>query len=488
MAEILTIRIAPTFMRDYRKAGVPLQSLAEGAIKDLVRRAKSDPGGWRRLYDRVAGLSRRVLEIDLAGGPRLLAIDDGDLVLWRMGGHSLIDQVTREQPPYPETALPLPSQFLPERPIRLFPADADEGYVDYAGEGTADWAYWLDAEQYVAAESLLSAVEEAYIEGDSIVAGLFGGPGTGKTTILVWLLKQLATLESTGAALDVAIAAPTSVLNQIENSTGWDLGPFSLDVDGSPRPSDGGSPVAPDVVLVDDPGSLESLDQIFEAYPAASVIFGFDPLQMAQAITDANFADWLTQTNARTFWFQSCYRQKEVVGRAAKHVADVVAASSPFLRQDKKEKHTSERLQLTTRANDLNFVNPSGAVRTVVEPSWEDWNEYWRSIYRLRRQGRLWNHWPPLLLIVDPSADFDSRWLGRVDAVASHRCSTDDLEAVKGLEYQHVLMLLGRRLYDDIDAGFEGSGQVAYNRYRLFRIPFSRAKDSMSTFVFPDQE
>lgn len=49
-------------------------------------------------------------------------------------------------------------------------------------------------------------------------------------------------------------------------------------------------------------------------------------------------------------------------------------------------------------------------------------------------------------------------------------------------------MLLGRDLYDRTNAGFEGSGQAEYNRYRLFRIPFSRAKDSLATFVFPDRE
>ncbi len=465
-----------------------MQSLAEGAIKDLLRRAESDPGGWRRLYDRVAGLARRVLEIDLAGGPRLLALDDGDLVLWRMGDHSLIDQVTRAKPPYPEETLPLPPQFLPDRPIRLFPADADEGFVDYANESSADWAYWLDAEQHATAEALLCAVEDAYLAGDGVVAGLFGGPGTGKTTILVWLLKQLATLEAGGAALDVAIAAPTSVLNQIENSTGWDLGPFAIGSDPIALMSGEDSLFAPDVVLVDDPQSLGVLEQILATYPRASVIFGFDPLQMAQAVTDADLEQWLTQADARAAWFQSCYRQKEVVGRAAKHVADVVAASSPFLRQDKKDMHATERADLTRRANDLTFVNPSGAVRTMVDPSWSDWDGYWRSLYLLRRQGRLWNHWPPLLVITDPGAAIDPRWLGRIDAVASHRRSTDELESVKGLEYQHVLMLLGRRLYDYINAGFEGSGQSAYNRYRLFRIPFSRAKDTLTTFVFPDQE
>ena len=109
-AVTVTVHVAPTFMRDYRKAGVALQGLAEGAIQDLIRLASADPKGWRRRYDRVAGLKAAtpVLEIDLAGGPRLLAVDDGDLTLWRMGDHGLIDSVVRSKPPLPTERDPLP--------------------------------------------------------------------------------------------------------------------------------------------------------------------------------------------------------------------------------------------------------------------------------------------------------------------------------------------------------------------------------------------
>lgn len=481
-ATALSIHVAPTFMRDYRKAGVPLQSLAEGAVKDLIRLATSDPKGWRRRYDRVAGLKPPppVLEIDLAGGPRMLAVDDGDLTLWRMGDHGLIDSVVRSKPPLPTQREPLPSHFLPGSRLRLFPEDADEGFIDYANERTADWAYWLDDQQFEAATRITAAIEDAFLGEARSIHGIFGGPGTGKTTILVWLLKTLSTVEPGGAELDVVLAAPRSVVNQIENSTGWDLGAFSLR-------NRGADDEEPDVVLVDDPDSLYSVEAILAEHPDASVVFGFDPLQMGESITDTDLQAWLTRSGASAEWFTSCYRQKAVVGRAAKHVADTVAASSPFLRQDKKQQHHQERADLTRRSNDTTFVNPSGMVQTIVDPTVDQWESYWRHLYQLRRSGRLWDHWPPLLVITDPEASIPARWLSRLDAIASHRASTDELLTVKGLEYQHVLMLLGERLYRSLEDGFEGSGQNAYNRYRLFRIPFSRAKDSLVTFVFPSE-
>lgn len=449
-------------------------------MKDLIRLSRSDPKGWRRRYDRVAGLNTPtpVLEIDVAGGPRLLAVDDGDLTLWRLGDHGLIDAVVRSKPPLPTEREPLPPHFLPGTQLRLFPEDADEGFIDYANERSGDWAYWLDDQQFDAATRIAAGIEDAYLEGRRAVHGVFGGPGTGKTTILVWLLKTLATVEPGGAELDVVLAAPKSVVNQIQNSTGWDLEDFTL----RNREPDG---AGPDAILVDDPDSMYAVEAMLDDHPDASVVFGFDPLQMGESITDAELEAWLERTEAGGEWFTSCYRQKAVVGRAAKHVADTVAASSPFLREDKKQRHHQERADLTRRSNDTTFVNPSGTVQTILDPTVEQWESHWKHLYRLRRSGRLWDHWPPLLVIADPAATIPPQWLTRLDAVASHRTSTEDLLSVKGLEYQHVLMLLSDRLYQSLENGFEGSGQNFYNRYRLFRIPFSRAKDSLVTFVFP---
>lgn len=56
-AATLTVHVAPTVMRDYRKAGIALQSLGEGAVKDPLRLARSEPSGWRRRYARVARLN-----------------------------------------------------------------------------------------------------------------------------------------------------------------------------------------------------------------------------------------------------------------------------------------------------------------------------------------------------------------------------------------------------------------------------------------------
>jgi hypothetical protein len=54
---------------------------------------------------------------------------------------------------------------------------------------------------------------------------------------------------------------------------------------------------------------------------------------------------------------------------------------------------------------------------------------------------------------------------------------------MKGLEYQHVLLVINRSLFEELESGFEGSGRTIYHARRMLRIPFSRAKDSLVTFV-----
>jgi len=55
--------------------------------------------------------------------------------------------------------------------------------------------------------------------------------------------------------------------------------------------------------------------------------------------------------------------------------------------------------------------------------------------------------------------------------------------AVKGLEYQHVALVLSRERLIAVQNGFSGTGRRLYNDYRLLRIPFTRAKDSLAVFA-----
>lgn len=481
---VLDVRVSPQFLRDYHSAGVGLQHLAERKIQDLQRRADADPGGWRRGYDRVEGLKGRaeVLEIDLAGGPRLLAIDYAKaLVLWRMGDHEVTTRAKTSHVPDLDESTEAPSLFSPAARLPFFPTNEDQGFSIYGPELLREWVYWLDEEQQCVGTTIEHRVTDAVLEQRGSIDVVVGGPGTGKTTLLLWLLKSLSSVENDGAGLEVRFNGPVSVVNQLENGTGWDLTSLRL-----PQGILQGPP--PDIVLMDDPASLADITEMSQRFPRSSIIAGFDPLQMTASITDADLATWIKKTSAHVSWLAVSYRQKEVVGQFAKRVAEIVAQSSPFLAEAKKVAYTSERHDLTKRCNDLTFANPTGMIRTIEHPTLEDWEAYWQRLYRLQRTRELWTYWPPLIVVTDPKALLPAGWLMRIDRIPSHRRTTNELPQVKGLEYQHVLMLLSEQTFAALNSGFTGSGQRSYDLIRLYRIPFSRAKDSLVTFVFRGQD
>ncbi len=99
----------------------------------------------------------------------------------------------------------------------------------------------------------------------------------------------------------------------------------------------------------------------------------------------------------------------------------------------------------------------------------------------------MWDHCPGLLLILDGlelSAEAKGifKQFNRINYVKT--ISMNEVNKVKGLEFQHVFIFIRKNLFGEIQNGFKGSGQRVYHQRRLLRIPFSRAKDSLVTFAY----
>jgi hypothetical protein len=218
------------------------------------------------------------------------------------------------------------------------------------------------------------------------------------------------------------------------------------------------------------------------------VVAAFDPLQLATSLSDVELSDACERWDSDPVWLDACYRQKEAVGSAAFELVQNVARSTPFLAEKKKMAYWEERRHLTDRANGIRFVNPSGKVRTCLDTTFDDWHSHMQWLWTLRKRGEMWLHWSSVLLVRDPSARLPASWEELLNPLSTHRVMTNDLERAKGVEYQHVVLVLGRRMFRALDEGFEGTGQNAYNQFRLLRIPFTRGKDSLATFVVDDDD
>jgi len=485
----LRIRVTKSFLRSYYSASLVVQRCAERAIHDFVRKYRSDATKCLRTYDRIAGRTE-LLEIDIGGGERLIAtLRSGGLSLLDVGDHSLTAKWSRSRTRLAADFGDAPDQFLPEDRTGFFSRAPDIRVSHFANEIQPDWIHHLDEQQNAAFETIRDALHELVGSEKSRAYWIVGGPGTGKTSILLNLLKW-----AVDAKLKVEIHLTDSLAEYIERSVVVDLSEVRAQHADVTSPAmqfgegDSVSTTNRDLVLVDDPSTTAAIE--FATLHAASrkahvSVAAFDPLQLRSSLTDDEFEVLVRKHDVTVIRLNTCYRQKANVGKASKRAADAIAASTPFLAQDKIDRYRKERAVLTRQANDLLFPNPIGyaEVHFPAEAA-----HLAKEVRRISVTGQLWRHWPPLLVVTDETLKVPEEWRRIWREVECREVSFESLGEIKGLEFQHCFIFLGEELYSALESGFTGSGQAVYNQRRLLRIPFSRAKDSIVTFVVKKAE
>jgi hypothetical protein len=368
----------------------------------------------------------------------------------------------------------LPPHFRPGGPSLVLSSGAGQSLTGFANEARPEWLYFLDDHQLQVVDAIVSALEDGLAGATPSAHLLLGGPGTGKTSVLLQLLMRLSNSVVEGRETwDVRIDFGARLRDFVRASTGWDLSSIC-------RPVTAEDPA--DILIVDDPHDTSQIERqanLLQIGALGALVVGFDPLQLKDSISDMDYGELRRRVEASEYVLSSCYRQKAEVGQLALRVADAVAASSPFLREDKRLAYKSDRSRLTALANAVEFVNPSGRVVVDEDADESAWSQYLIWISTLD----LWRHWPPLLVVVDDLIQLPPSWSAAASNLKHEKVKLSETEKIKGLEYQHVALVLAGSTYAAIRDGFSGSGQSVYNTYRLARIPFSRAKDSVATFV-----
>jgi hypothetical protein len=477
----LTILQTRRFHRSYQDGTIPIRDMVKGAIHDFVRLYSESPQECLRKYQRMAGTRLRLIEFKIAGGPRMICHwEPPRLTLVEVGTHDLPKRFDeRDVATQVSEAVEAPSLFWPGVGAEFFSNLPSHAIGQFGNESSPDWIYFLDEEQGDIAQTIYDSSLKSLLGGQARqVHCIIGGPGTGKTTIL---LNLWARFREEGP-FDAKLELLPQVEQYVEASTSTSV------THGSARSCE--------VLLVDDPPSLALVSSRASSTPDAKVlVFALDPLQLAEAVGDQEYSTFLANLAAKDYVLHSCYRQKENVGVATKRAADAIARSTPFLRGDKKALFWQSHARLTALANDLRFRNPHGYVKTYTQATTDDFRNELNRV--ATKCGKLWRHWPPLTIVLDdPSiADLPSEWKSvledlrrrhRLDVEICPRSEAQD--RLKGVEYQHVFLVLSAKLYTEVENGFEGSGKRLYNERRLLRIPFSRAKDSLVTFVLAGRE
>lgn len=475
------------FYKSYSNASLCLKNLAEGAVHDFVRRARSDLATVLQNYDKLAHLKETIIEIELSGSHRLLATFEAKrLILLEMGNHDVVRRYTSKKALTDmKVWKKAPMVFFPEQSEFFTRFTENRIPTQYQNETEEEWLYFLDKEQAKIDGEIREQIFKSLIqEKTSPPFFILGGPGTGKSCILLNLLHFFHSIVSTG--IDIS----DSYCDYVAHSTQANIQNYQTKtVDVFVQKMFDSNKNSIDLLLLDDPASSSQIESALKLNKQGmNVVIAFDPLQLNEALPDAEFNELVTQYRVQTYFLNTCYRQKKTVGKATQHVAMMISRSTPFLADFKIAKHNKDHQILTTQANDVKFVNPTGYVEFYEQATLADIRKEVNRI--LNAEWLMWKHYPGLLAIEDMGKGYVLSDAYRKTLLLLENRNyvvwktMDQLLEVKGLEFQHVFIFLNKTLFTEIQHGFSGSGRKIYDQRRLLRIPFSRAKDSLVTFAF----
>lgn len=479
------------FKKSYGSLSVQLTTCVHGAIIDLINRYKADPQTFLSYYGRVKRITKKiVIEVDISRSDRLIADVDGDkITLLDVGDHdivgrypkeSLLDDINRAvnaKKLYPNDNSPF---------TRLFENMGDNQYEIFANELDPEWLYYLSNNQKGMAESIRRKTVRAHVDEPKYFT-IAGGPGTGKTSIL---LKLLVDLHSTNKNRPVLVVSNELAEHIKKCLRGVDFTGCIIDHQEMVRWAYNRDKFDRhyNILLVDDPETIDQMGTIFDSAigQCKVVAIAFDPYQLRADLTDSKYKSFLDQYDVeKDYVLTQCYRLKEKVGKTALDVMEQIAASTPFFDSTKIKEFHNNHESLSRIANELKFINPHGYSKLYRDTQRKN---LVKEIERIKYLP-LWKHTPPLLVVMDERSEGTKwpwqKWLKGIDywPVTIYPENYSELKTIKGLEFQHVFIVLHEGLYSQLENGFKGTGQREYHRRRLLRIPWSRGKDSLIVFV-----
>src|SRR5439155_5688067 len=274
------INASRCFLKAYATASPVIQRMAFRAIHDLVGRYRSDPRTCWRHYEKVAGLKESVKEVEIGYSQRMLVYPTpGGLTLLAVGGHDIVGSYGDGLLPSDlDTAECAPPEFWPDQKVGFFTREISYDVQPFTHtEYLPEWVYYLADEQDQAASDIMEGIE-GLLTGDAHnpVRFTVGGPGTGKTCVLLSLLRRCQRM-----GISAQIAMPDAVLKYIQACTEF---PSPAAYAGSPYEAI--VQATSDVLLVDDPANLYEIRAAMHRVRAGDIrvaVFAFDPLQIARA-------------------------------------------------------------------------------------------------------------------------------------------------------------------------------------------------------------
>ena len=490
---VIPVKWTPRFQEHYRR----YNGINEFVIKktaELVKKANSDPEKWhfdleKLKDDSFAGVS--AFRFKVTSGDRLIVVVAGNtLILADIGDHDVMDEYSKmprlARDEDLKKASPISGTFKKLLNLALStkskdlgsPAPLDisnvlAGDVEgddsrwlYEAELSNEWIHFLDDEQAKISETLF---QKLVVPSDEMsVEFVMGGPGTGKTVVL---LNLATNLDQAGRA--VSFEASPNVIKYL-SSGGRNV----------PGANKGFGPGV--VALIDDPASSKVLaDSLRKAKSAhcRAIVIGFDPLQWHERKMEANFRKIFESVNYVFYQLWTCYRQTSGVGKKTLELTEkIYHASSRYLDTLKQKAEREELQPYIDLSLGMSFVDDSG--RFVSYDKDIDEN-YKIEISRFRARIDRWTHTSPIAFVYDD--DLPKEFVKSLKDGASGLNRTElplsKYRDIRGVEFQELFLFVTSEFWNDLNTGKMGVGSEDWEKLACLHTILSRPKDSLSLYV-----
>jgi Txe/YoeB family toxin of Txe-Axe toxin-antitoxin module len=470
-----------------------IQDYVASKTAGLVRKYEADPINWsynlEKLKDKSFN-STQVYRLPITSGDRLVfVIDDKELILADIGDHDVMDEYAR----MPRLArnndlanATLPAEWFIKRMNQSLNStksstskvktdlksvlnephqNVEERWV-YEEELDEGWIQYLDENQNSVVENI---IQELLSQTEDLkVHFIYGGPGTGKTVVLLNLALRLEKLgKSFSFQLNDQVA---KYLNRgRERVPGVNLG-FGPGV----------------TVLLDDPESIDEFAYAIrkaQATKCRALIIGFDPLQWHERKMEVKLKSICDKTNYTFSQLWVCYRQSFGVAKKSIELTKVIfERSSRFFDQSKIAGEKADLQEHLDLIEGMEFVDEAGrylVYKEALELKLEDENK------RYSARLDIWKHSPSICFVYEDV--LLQKWRPIVkDLYSGHNkidLALSKYRMIRGVEFQEVMLIITNEFWNKLNVGENGLNSENWEKITSLHTIFSRAKDSIVVYV-----